>query len=111
MSTGPETTFSFLSATKNRAAVEILVAGLDAADRQTRNRALAAAALAYAVEGEPDYGIAAAPAEFDWLPARPYVVCLTATSRDDKLWPEAHWQALGESLRALGYRAVLPGGK
>ena len=31
-------------------------------------------------------------------------------SRDDKLWPETHWQALGESLRTLGYRTVLPGG-
>ena len=51
-----------------------------------------------------------APADFDWLPAKPYVVFLTATSRDDKLWPEAHWLALGQKLHAQGIAAVLPGG-
>ena len=75
-----------------------------------RNRRLAAAALGYSTDGEPDYGIEAAPAGFAWLPHRPYVVFLTATSRDDKLWPEAKWLALGEQLNALGISAVLPGG-
>jgi heptosyltransferase-1 len=75
-----------------------------------RNRRLAAAALDYAAEGEPDYGIEAAPAGFAWLPHRPYVVFLTATSRDDKLWPEANWLALGERLNSQGICAVLPGG-
>ena len=75
-----------------------------------RNRQLAAAALDYRLEGAPDYGIAAAPAGFDWLPAAPYVVFLTATSRDDKLWPEVHWQTLGQHLHTQGYTAVLPGG-
>lgn len=75
-----------------------------------RNRRLAAAALGYAVDGEPDYGITAAVTDFDWLPAKAYVVFLTATSRDDKLWPEPHWLALGQRLHALGYSAVLPGG-
>lgn len=75
-----------------------------------RNRQLAATALGYQVEDEPDYGIAAAPASFDWLPAAPYAVFLTATSRDDKLWPEAHWQTLGRHLHDRGYTAVLPGG-
>lgn len=81
-----------------------------AAHAVVRNRLLAAAALGYVAEGEPDYGITAPHADFDWLPARPYVVFLTATSRDDKLWPETHWQALGQRLHALGYLSVLPGG-
>jgi heptosyltransferase-1 len=75
-----------------------------------RNRRLAAAALGYAADGEPDYGIEAAPAGFAWLPHRPYVVFLTATSRDDKLWQEANWLALGQHLNSLGISAVLPGG-
>lgn len=75
-----------------------------------RNRRLAAAALGYADEGEPDYGIQAAPAGFTWLPHRPYVVFLSATSRDDKLWPEANWLALGRQLNAQGISAILPGG-
>lgn len=75
-----------------------------------RNRRLAAAALGYAADGEPDYGIEAVPAGFPWLPHRPYVVFLTATSRDDKLWPEANWLALGQQLNSLGISAVLPGG-
>ena len=75
-----------------------------------RNRRLAAEALGYAADGEPDYGIEAAPAGFAWLPHRPYVVFLTATSRDDKLWPEANWLALGRQLNSLGISAILPGG-
>ena len=75
-----------------------------------RNRRLAAAALGYTADGEPDYGIDVAPAAFAWLPHRPYVVFLTATSRDDKLWPEADWLELGRQLNALGFSAVFPGG-
>ena len=75
-----------------------------------RNRQLVAAALAYPLSGEPDYGIAVAGGAFGWLPDVPYVVFLTATSRDDKLWPEAHWLSLGRQLYELGYSAVLPGG-
>jgi heptosyltransferase-1 len=75
-----------------------------------RNRQLAAAALGYALPGPPDYGINSPVAGFDWLPGQPYVTCLTATSRDDKLWPESHWQLLGQTLQSLGYAVVLPGG-
>ena len=75
-----------------------------------RNRELAAKALGYTLSGDPDYGIAAPAARFDWLPSRPYLVFLTATSRDDKLWPEDHWVALGEKLAAEGFLAVLPAG-
>lgn len=76
----------------------------------TRNRQLAAAVLGYVLDDAPDYGIAASSANFEWLSAKAYVVFLTATSRDDKLWPEAHWQALGQQLHAQGYTAVLPSG-
>lgn len=75
-----------------------------------RNRQLAAVALGYELATAADYGIAMAPAKFDWLPESPYVVFLTATSRDDKLWPDEHWLALGLALYARGLRAVLPGG-
>ncbi len=75
-----------------------------------RNRQLTAAALGYAVEGDPDYGITATPQTANWLPTSPYVVFLTATSRDDKLWPEEHWLTLGRELRIRGYKAILPGG-
>ena len=75
-----------------------------------RNLRLAGAALGYAAASEPDYGIEAHAAGFGWLPHRPYVVFLTATSRDDKLWPEANWLALGQRLNSLGLSAVLPGG-
>jgi len=75
-----------------------------------RNRRLAAVALGYTADGEPDYGIDVAPAGFAWLPHRPYVVFLTATSLDDKLWPEANWLALGQHLNSLGISAVLPAG-
>lgn len=75
-----------------------------------RNLRLAAAALGYAAEFSPDYGIEAGAAGFDWLPHRPYLVFLTATSRDDKLWPEANWLTLGQRLNSLGLSVVLPAG-
>lgn len=39
-----------------------------------------------------------------------YAVLLSATSRDDKLWDEAHWIALGHALGELGITPVFPGG-
>jgi heptosyltransferase I len=76
-----------------------------------RNRALAAAAFAYSIDSPCDYGIGATALVAPWLPTdRPYVVLLTATSRDDKLWPEHHWITLGRALAAQGLRCILPGG-
>ncbi|MDP2170023.1 MAG: lipopolysaccharide heptosyltransferase I [Rhodocyclaceae bacterium] len=76
-----------------------------------RNRQLAAAALGYALDDLPlDYGIAAPPLVAPWLPADHYAVLLTATSRADKEWPEAHWLALAAALNAAGLRCILPGG-
>ncbi|HMM54512.1 MAG TPA: lipopolysaccharide heptosyltransferase I [Candidatus Desulfobacillus sp.] len=75
-----------------------------------RNRRLAAAALDFAPGLPLDYGIAAAPLAAPWLPAAPYSVLLTASSRVDKLWPEAGWLRLGAALNARGLACVLPGG-
>jgi heptosyltransferase-1 len=75
-----------------------------------RNRRLVAAALGYSADAPLDYGIAAPELTLPWLPAAPFAVFLTATSRDDKLWPEAHWRELGHALAGQGVRAVLPGG-
>jgi heptosyltransferase-1 len=76
-----------------------------------RCRQLAAAALRYSVEGPPRFGIVA-PA----LPARgvipdgPYMVFLHATSRADKLWPEASWRALTCAFVRAGFSILLPWG-
>lgn len=75
-----------------------------------RNRWLAAAALDMPLEMPLDYGISAQPLAVEWLPPAPYAVFLTATSRDDKLWSEERWIALGNALAAAGTTAVLPGG-
>ncbi|MBK7137204.1 MAG: lipopolysaccharide heptosyltransferase I [Rhodocyclales bacterium] len=75
-----------------------------------RNRRLAAAALGYAPNLPLDYGIAAEPLAAPWLPAAPYCVLLTASSRADKLWPEAGWLQLAAALNARGLACVLPGG-
>jgi heptosyltransferase-1 len=74
-----------------------------------RNRRLAAAAFGYALDTPLDYGISAAPLVADWLPPR-YAVLLTATSRADKLWPDARWLELGSRLNERGLACVLPGG-
>lgn len=75
-----------------------------------RNRWLAAAALGYEPNLPLDYGIAADPLTAPWLPAAPYCVLLTASSRADKLWPEADWLQLAAALNARGLACVLPGG-
>ncbi len=71
-----------------------------------RNRRLAAQAAGYEHAGAPDYGIAVPPAPTPGLTA----VLLTATSRDDKLWPEQDWVALGRELHARGLHCLLPAG-
>jgi len=74
-----------------------------------RNRRLAAAALGYRLEGPADYGLRAEGAS-PVAPGGPYAVLLTMTSRDDKLWPEEHWRALGAWLGARGLACVFPWG-
>ena len=75
-----------------------------------RNRWLAAAAFDYLNGGPLDYGIAAPAFSADWLPTGPHAVLLTATSRDDKLWDEAHWCELGKALLERGITPILPSG-
>ncbi len=90
-----------------------------------RNRRLAAHAGGYQITGAPDYGIAVTRprsgipgTQSEPAPALcvttgtpgPTAVLLTATSRDDKLWPEEHWASLGHELHARGLHCLLPAG-
>ncbi len=75
-----------------------------------RNRWLAAAALDYPVDLPLDYGIRPPAGDLPWLDGEQPVVLFTATSRDDKLWDEANWCALGQELLARGLTPVLPAG-
>lgn len=76
-----------------------------------RNRQLAAQALGYTLQGKANFGIyAPMTTSLDWLPSGRYVVLLHATSRDDKLWKEANWVALGKQLREQETVCVLPWG-
>ena len=74
-----------------------------------RCRQLAAAALDYRIDGPPRWNLQVRPAPLD-VPDRPYVVVLHATSRDDKLWPEAAWRNLLEAWDRAGLASVLPWG-
>jgi len=75
-----------------------------------RNRQLAAQALGYALDGPADYGLKAPELALPWAPPQPYAVFLHATSRDDKLWAEPNWVALGAQFSQAGMRIVLPWG-
>ena len=76
-----------------------------------RNRQLVAQAMGYTLQTGVDYGIV--PPEVPlpaWLPGGAYAVLLHATSRDDKLWDEANWVALGKFLEQQDIRCILPWG-
>ena len=75
-----------------------------------RARRLAGAALGYAPEGPPRWNLRVPPADAPPLPDSPYVVVLHATSRDDKLWSEAHWRNVMEAWDRAGFASVLPWG-
>jgi heptosyltransferase-1 len=94
-----------------------------------RGRIFAARALDYPLVGAPRYGLsrrhegAAEPVDEGAASApysggtvaieavtRPTVVFVHGTSRDDKLWAEANWIALGRRLIAAGWRIALPQG-
>jgi heptosyltransferase I len=76
------------------------------------NRKLAAAVLGYPepANPEPDYGLQVAHLTAAWLGAAPYAVLLHGASADTKLWPEANWIDLGQSLAQRGLRSVIPWG-
>jgi heptosyltransferase-1 len=75
-----------------------------------RLRSLAAQAMGYAVSGGPRFGLSPPVTRFEWLPEQPYCVLLHATSRPEKSWPAAEWQALMAALAAQGLTCVLPHG-
>ena len=70
-----------------------------------RSRELCAAALGYAVQGAPRYGLGGPTAAREDT-----VVFVHGTSRDDKCWPEDHWVALGRRLLEQGHGIALPHG-
>lgn len=70
-----------------------------------RMRTLAAMALGYdAPQGKPSYGLATLSEQ----PKIAAFLALHATSRDSKLWPEAHWIQLGQYYAAQGLQMWLP---
>ena len=74
-----------------------------------RNRRLAAAALGYTLDGPAAYSLSL-PSAPPIAPATPYCVFVHGSSRDDKLWPEEHWIAIGRKLETRGLKMVLPWG-
>jgi heptosyltransferase-1 len=80
-----------------------------------RSRLLCARALRYPLASREQFGLQArASASQLWpagaAPRRSDVVLAHGSSRDDKLWPDALWIALGQRLQAAGLRPVLPHG-
>jgi heptosyltransferase-1 len=73
-----------------------------------RCRQLAGAAFGFEPEGPPHFDLVP-PASHD-APGSRYAVFLHATSRADKLWPEANWRALIEHFTRAGIPVVLPWG-
>jgi heptosyltransferase-1 len=68
-----------------------------------RGRLVAGAALGYAVDTPPDFGLpppdtAQRP---DWLPAESYAVFFHGTARDAKKWAPANWIATGRALSPM----------
>jgi heptosyltransferase-1 len=66
-----------------------------------RGRLMVAAALGYAIDDVPDFGLPA-PAQDAmrpaWMPQQPYAVYFHGTARDAKKWPAQNWVALGRQL-------------
>lgn len=75
-----------------------------------RYRALAAQAFNYTPDTQIDYGLQPPAMALSWQTLPRYVVLLTATSRDEKLWPLQDWIQLGRHLNNLGYACILPWG-
>lgn len=73
-----------------------------------RNRALVAQAIGGVNTTSVNYGIAPPSIANGKCTT---AVLLTATSRDDKLWSETHWVALGCHLSARGLICQLPAGR
>ncbi len=77
----------------------------------TRARLVAAAALGYQLEGQPDFALRPPePARWAWMPEQPYVVFFHGTARAAKQWPQAQWIKLGQALAERGLQILLPWG-
>ncbi|MGJ9417008.1 lipopolysaccharide heptosyltransferase I [Massilia sp. CMS3.1] len=68
-----------------------------------RGRLVAAAALGYALDMPPDFGLPppASTPRPDWLPREDYAVFFHGTARDAKKWASAHWIATGRALSPM----------
>jgi len=68
-----------------------------------RGRLVAGAALGYAVDTPPDFGLPAPQVSNrpDWLPAESYAVFFHGTARDAKKWAPQNWIALGHALAPM----------
>ena len=76
-----------------------------------RCRQLAAAALGYRADGPPRFGLVAPPSSASGvIPDRPYMIFVHATSRADKMWPEANWRSLIGAFARAGFAILLPWG-
>ncbi|HEY1392581.1 MAG TPA: lipopolysaccharide heptosyltransferase I [Methylibium sp.] len=71
-----------------------------------RSRLLAAQALGYELEASPVFGLNAQAKPY----SPPVVAFVHGSSREDKLWPEAHWIELGRRLIDESYGIALPQG-
>lgn len=74
-----------------------------------RNRAVGAAAGEYTPDWPADFGLEAPVLDSDeaaWLPPQAYALLVTGASRDDKLWPEAHWVLVAQRLQQAGLALV-----
>ena len=75
-----------------------------------RNRVIAGMALGYTPDTPVHYGLKALACAPDWQPQQPYAVCLTATARAAKEWPEAHWVSIAQRLHQQGLQTIWPWG-
>lgn len=75
-----------------------------------RNRMIVGKAFGYESEGTLDYGIRPPSIKLAWQPTVPFVVCLAATARAAKLWPEDRWIGLGQWLLTQNLIPLFPWG-
>jgi heptosyltransferase-1 len=75
-----------------------------------RNRQLSAHIFNYTIDNTIDYGLKVPQLDLPWLAKSRYAVLLSATSRRDKEWPEAHWIDLAKRLLELNIIAIFPWG-
>lgn len=72
-----------------------------------RYRMLAAAVLSYPMPRTPPHFALQACADVSITQKKPYVSLVVNTSREEKLWPERYWVALGQKWHERGYTSVL----